>query len=471
MTKKQQPEPGKQNQETAKLEAELHRAHKLVEKLKQKNYQLQSRVSYLENRHSRQPTALMDRIPQSRTKTSPQRQLDAPMKRRRIIKRRATNRFWLRRLALLAIALFVGFAGISFAATLLFNRLASNSGTKPAPTGSLSSPANQNPPNTSSSSNVQTPVDRSTLVYNVTTPPDLKNSEELQAVVDELVALARSKNLPTERLSITLIDAKRGEIAGYQQDELRYPASVVKMFWLVALYAQLENGLVSDSKELQAEVEKMIKNSDNDSAAFVLDRITDTKSQPTLSDEKFKVWLNKRLTVNQFFAKAGYEKININQKAYPVYSINLPTPRGSDLQIRRVPGLPLANQISSYHAARLMYEVCFTKQAVSPAASEKMCQVLTRDLKPEAWKKQAQAGGFHPIYGLLGEAFPNTDLKFASKAGGTSTDRHDAAFVATPDDKTAYVLVVLGDDGSYAGNGSILPQMSRLVFDRLSARN
>jgi hypothetical protein len=469
VTKKQQ--PGKQNQELAKLEAELHRAHKLVDKLKQRNDRLQSRVSYLENRHSRQPTGLMDRIPQSRTKNPPQRQLDVPLKRRRIIKRRATNHFWLRRLALLAIALFLGFAGISFAVTLLLNRFASNSGTKPAPTGSISSPANQNPPNTSSSSNVQTPADRATLVYNVTTPPDLKTSAELQAIVDELVALARSKGLPTERLAITLIDAKRGEIAGYQQDELRYPASVVKAFWLVALYAQLENGLVSDSKELQVEVDKMIKNSDNDSAAYVLDRITDTKSQPTLSEEKFKAWLNKRLTVNQFFEKAGYEKININQKAYPVYSINLPTPRGSDLQIRQVPGLPLANQISSYHAARLMYEVCFTKQAVSPAASEKMCQILTRDLKPEAWKKQAQSGGFHPIYGLLGEAFPNTDLKFASKAGGTSTARHDAAFVTTPDGKTAYVLAIFGNSGGYAGNGSILPQMSRLVFDRLSARN
>lgn len=469
MTKKQQPEPGKQSQEVAKLAAELNRANKLVEKLRQQNTQLQSRVAYLENRHGRQSTGLMDRVTQSRTNNDPpQPQL---RHRRRRIKRRLPNRFFLRRLAVVAIAVFLGVAGLSFAVTILFHRPATTSSTKSTPQASSNQPSvSQNSPFASPSPNSPTPADRSTLVYNVTTPPDLKTSAELQAIVDEAVNLASSKGLPIERLAMTLIDAKRGEIAGYRQDELRYPASVVKMFWLVALYAQLENGILSDSKELKAEVDKMIKNSDNDSAAFVLDKITDTKSQPALSDEKFKIWLNKRQIVNNFFEKAGYEKININQKAYPVSSMNLPVPKGTDLQIRQVPSLPLANQITSYHAARLMYEVCFTKQAVSTAASDKMCQILTRDLKPSAWKKQAQDGGFHPIYGLLGEAFPNTDLKFASKAGGTSTARHDAAFIATQDGKTAYVLTIFGNSEDYAGNGQIFPQMSRLVFDRLNAR-
>jgi beta-lactamase class A len=53
--------------------------------------------------------------------------------------------------------------------------------------------------------------------------------------------------LPTTSLSVTLIDLKTGEEASYQQEKPRYPASVVKLYWLVMLQAQLqEKNLIED---------------------------------------------------------------------------------------------------------------------------------------------------------------------------------------------------------------------------------
>jgi hypothetical protein len=72
---------------------------------------------------------------------------------------------------------------------------------------------------------------------------------------------------------------------------------------------------------------------------------------------------------------------------------------------------------------------------------------------------------------LLGEGLADTDVNFYSKAGGTSTARLDAAFVATKDDKTAYILAVFGNDSAYAEDSDIFPKMSRLVFDQMSDRS
>ena len=61
-------------------------------------------------------------------------------------------------------------------------------------------------------------------------------------MVDSIVQHNKSKSLPVDALSVTLIDTQTNEKAEYQGDLLRYPASVVKMFWLVAIqYGSLKN--------------------------------------------------------------------------------------------------------------------------------------------------------------------------------------------------------------------------------------
>ncbi len=307
--------------------------------------------------------------------------------------------------------------------------------------------------------------ENSEVVYNLKKPLHFKQSKKLQAIIKDTIKLAKKNNLPTGPLSITLIDTKTGEIAGHNQDTARYPASVVKMFWMVALYGQIENGIWADSENFSPFLAKMIKESDNEAASFVLDQVTNTRSQSRLSEKKFKKWQNKRSQVNRFFRKAGYKNINVIQKAFPVYYIEQSEPNGSESQLL---GEPITNwnKISSRHAARLMYEICHTRTAVSPKASQNMCELLHRDLNPDVWKKLPY--DFNPVQSLLGQSLSDTEVEFYSKAGGTNIVRTEAAMVHLKKQKSNYILVVFGTDPAYAKDGQIFPQISRLIYQRMS---
>lgn len=315
----------------------------------------------------------------------------------------------------------------------------------------------------------------SVFTYNLKTPPNFKPSRELQAIVNELVNLTLVRGLPTKPLSITLINAKTGENAGYQQDKLRYPASVVKMFWMEILYSQIESGLWAKEVDFIPYIAKMIQESDNEAASFIIDKITDTQSALDLNDEQLKIWINKRQQLNRFFQEAGYKDINISQKTFPIPYLKLTEPKGSDLEIRRdstKPEQPIRNKITTEQAARLLYETCYVKQAISPKASQKMCEWLKRDLNPKAWKKQPLIlDEFNPIRAFFGESLSNTDVELYSKAGWTSNSRQEAALVATRDGETIYILVIFADNSEYAKDEKIFPKMSRLVYRRMTTRS
>ncbi|MCX7594302.1 MAG: class A beta-lactamase-related serine hydrolase [Fischerella sp.] len=308
----------------------------------------------------------------------------------------------------------------------------------------------------------------SEAAYNLTTPPNFKHSQELQRIVNDVVKLASAKGLPRKALSITLIDANTGETAGFQQDIPRYPASVVKMFWLAVLYAQIENGIWSSEEDFTPYIEKMIKESDNEAASYIVDQITGTRSQPRLKSAKFQKLKNKRQQLNRFFQQAGYKHINISQKTFPLYYLNLPRPKGSELQLL---GKTVwnSNRITTKHAARLMYEICYLKQAVSEQASHKMCEWLKRVLKPEAWQ-DPDLYSFNPIRGFFGQSLSKANVSFYSKAGWTSRSRAETAMISTEDNRT-YILTIFAQNSAYANDIEIFPQMSGLVYRRMISRS
>ncbi len=309
------------------------------------------------------------------------------------------------------------------------------------------------------------------VVYNLRTPPEFKQNQELQTIVNNVVNLAGDRGFPTKSLSITLIDAKTGEIAGYQQETLKYPASVAKMFWMVFLYAQIANGVWSDEAGFYPYIARMIQESDNEAASFIVDKISDTEFERRLDAEEFETWRKKREQVTHFFEQAGYEGINLTHKTYPIASLKLLKPKGSEVRIRKNPDDPkdpFRNEITTFHSARLIYEMCYLQQAISPEISQKMCGWLKRDLNPEVWKNQQQ--GFNPIIGFLGQSLADAGVNFYSKAGWTTGTRQEAALVATPDGKTIYILAIGADDSMYAKDWQIYPKMSRFVYEQMVAR-
>lgn len=301
------------------------------------------------------------------------------------------------------------------------------------------------------------------LVYNVKSP-EFKSNENLDNIVNQIVNYVENKGLPSDKLSVSLLQINQPEFptySGYLSKEPRFTASVVKLFWMVYLYGnynsnQLQQGIISDK-----DVKKMIQDSDNESSSVIVDKISGTESGKSLSDEELQDWLQKRLAMNLFFQDAGYYIINISQKVFPTSYKKNDGPVGRDLQIRRSETNPIRNYTTSYDVARLLYEI-YTEKSISKQYSRKMKKLMKRDLAPAAWKNKQ----FNAIEGFLGQGLPE-NVEFYSKMGWNSKTRNDAAIIISPDGKCKYILVVFGDDPSFFQDKTLFPEISRLVYEKM----
>jgi hypothetical protein len=313
-----------------------------------------------------------------------------------------------------------------------------------------------------------------TFIYTPDRPPNFKRNDQLQSIIKNVTDYVAENNLPTEKLSISLIDFKTNSSENYQGNIGRFPASVVKLFWLVALYGYV-NYHQGDIGEYTIEIQEMIGKSDNEESSNIVDAITGAKSNhKNMSQSDYQEWLKKRNLLNQYFVDAGYNGININQKTYPIPSKKMFKPQGADLKMRgNDPKNPIRNKITTEQAARLMYEI-ITGQAISPESSQEMRYYLNRInmMQDGSWKNidpnQGQ-GHFNPIKGFFGEYFANSDPKniqeFASKAGWTSDSRSEVAYIN--DGQVAYILAVFTQDAAYAQNWQIFPKISELVYQKM----
>lgn len=454
----------KRNQETAELQAELNRAYQTIQQLRQKNAELECLILDLQTSSDRSSKVLAKKrlISSLEKKSSPSKQT-----RLKTVEYQSKKYFYLSsNFGLLAII-------ILFAVLFTIGVLAIGDRSKKNKQ-SIDKNYNLSQPRSTSQkkiSEIYLPKISSSSepIYQPDRQTKLNKSQDLQKIVDKIVNLAVREKLPTNVLSISLIDVNSKEFAEYQQEQLRYPASVVKLFWMVALYGKYAAGTIPDLKSFYEDLSQMVQHSHNEAASHIIDAITETKSLEKLNNKEYQNWLNKRYWLNRFFQKAGYKNINISQKTYPILSENLPEPKGADLQMRGDLKKPIRNQISTKQAARLMYEIV-TNQAISAKYSQEMLTWLVRDLKSKEWQKIDPKEAFNPVINFFGESLP-PNVYFASKAGLTSNTRQEVAFVRTSDGKTAYILAIFAEDSSYVQNEKIFPKMSRLVFDRLTNNN
>jgi len=83
-------------------------------------------------------------------------------------------------------------------------------------------------------------------------------SADLQKALDRAVQMAlqkfADKKLGTNQIALTLVDLRDPQHpaqASYRGGEQIYPASVIKLFYLVAVHRWLEDGKLRDSEELR----------------------------------------------------------------------------------------------------------------------------------------------------------------------------------------------------------------------------
>lgn len=284
-----------------------------------------------------------------------------------------------------------------------------------------------------------------------------RTDSALQEIVNEAARAAleqfKDKKLEEKQLAITLIDLRdlsHPVQASFRGNEGIYPASVVKMFYLTFAQRLMEDGKLKETDELRRALKDMIVDSSNDATGYVLDMITGTTSGPELKGDELKKWAEKRNAVNRYFAGQGYTGINVNQKTY------CEGPYGREQFFRGSKG-ENRNKLTTEAVARLLSEIA-TGKAVTPARSKMMMELMKRDFSGTSTDTDDQAHGFTGIALQSG-------ARLWSKAGWTSTTRHDAAYIELPNG-ARFVLVTFTTD--HSTEREIIPTVARVVLSRLA---
>ncbi len=280
--------------------------------------------------------------------------------------------------------------------------------------------------------------------------------ELLSNSVNKTISAFSSKNLKPEQISATLIDlrdAKNLKMASVRGEEKIYPASVVKMFYMVALENWLENGKIKNTPEVERGLRDMIVDSSNEATQYILDVLTGTSSGAELSPKEFEKWAYKRNIVNRYFSSLGYQNINVNQKTFCEDAY------GIEQQFRGYKG-ENRNMLTTNATARLLAEIVSGK-AATPERTAIMMNLLKRDFSGMTSDNDDQAHGFTGI-ALIKRNM--TGAKLWSKAGWTSKTRHDAAYIETPDG-LKFVLVVFTENA--ANERDIIPMIAGKILDNL----
>ncbi len=231
--------------------------------------------------------------------------------------------------------------------------------------------------------------------------------------------------------------------------ELFYPASIVKLFYLVAITEWQEQGMVAPSTELDRAVRDMIVDSSNDATSLVVDILTGTTSGPELPPEPFATWQHQRNLVNRYLRSWDWPElagINVNQKTWG------DGPYGRE---RQSVGENNRNRLTTDATARLFHAIMG-----GIAASNSSCQAMTGLLKRSLAPADLAADPENQVRGFLGGGLPET-AGLWSKAGLTSQVRHDAAYVELAEEFPPYLLVVFSR--GCAWDELLLPFISQQV--------
>ena len=262
------------------------------------------------------------------------------------------------------------------------------------------------------------------------------------------------KKLEEKQLSITLIDLRDPQhpvTASFRGNERVYPASVVKLFYLVAAHRWLEDKKIEQTPELTRALRDMIVDSSNEATQYVVDVLTHTTSGYELPAKEMEEWQYQRNAVNRYFGSLGYTNINVNQKTFCEDAY------GRE-RVSRGPNGENRNKLTTDATARLMMEIV-TGKAANPARTAMMMDLLKRDYTGQSNDNDDQGHGFTGI-ALQGRE----GARLWSKAGWTSTTRHDVAYVELPDGQK-FVLATFTTE--HANEREIIPTVARAVIEGL----
>jgi hypothetical protein len=282
-------------------------------------------------------------------------------------------------------------------------------------------------------------------------------SHRLQSMVDralqQTIAAFAGDSLDTAQVAVSLVDLStpRVEWASTRGQTAIYPASVVKLFYLVAAHQWMADGRLQDSDELRRAMRDMIIDSSNDATSYIVDVLTGTTSGPELPADQLAAWQERRNAVNRYFMSRDYAGINCNKKPWG------DGPYGRETQAMKA-FEPSRNLLTTDATARILTEIV-RGLAASPERTAQMMELLARDPSQPSDDPDNQARGF------TGQAMI-PGMKLWSKAGWTSRVRHDAAYVELPGGRK-FVIVTFTE--GHANQRAIIPAIAREIIEGFQA--
>jgi beta-lactamase class A len=253
--------------------------------------------------------------------------------------------------------------------------------------------------------------------------------------------------LTADNLAISIIDISMPSAidrADWRGDEPFYPASVVKLYIMAEVFHQKKEA----DPEVARALGEMIRLSDNDATAFLLDLIADTCAGPNLDGRALAKFIDRRRVVNRWLATMGYD---ISAMAKP-WSFG---PFGREMQLLG-PNRVNRNRSSANSFASLLLWIV-RKRAISAAGSDAMMALLERPLSPLRTDE-------NQVKEFIGESLPPGSKEW-SKAGWTSEVRHDAAYIELPNARK-YILVIM--TRGTADDVKLIPAIAKSVLGELS---
>ena len=221
--------------------------------------------------------------------------------------------------------------------------------------------------------------------------------------------------------SVYVKDLKTGDVLSINETSM-YPASVIKLFVMEAVYAGAAEKKISLNSYVNGLLDSMITISDNESYNELV---------RTVGQGSFASGCN---YINNYLKKKGYTSTGVHHTLHPSSSSYQRDGLGS-------------NRSSAKDVGKLLEKI-YKNQAVSRKYSNQMLNLLL-----------AQERRYKIPAGLP------SGVKSGNKTGETDSYQHDAAIVYGK--KTDYVIVVFAQAGEYTGINGI-KEISGMVYERLN---
>jgi hypothetical protein len=237
--------------------------------------------------------------------------------------------------------------------------------------------------------------------------PSAELQEFLDGALEELRATDRA--LARAALRVALLDLGAGappRLAHRDGEVPVYPASVVKLVYLMAAYAWREQGRLAIDGELDALLDDMIRASSNRATQRVFSRLTGTEPGPELDAGAYADFRRRRLLVGEWLHGLGVTDL---------HCVNPTWDGGGDLfgrdaqflRDRSVGGaLPSRgeefanrNAMTANGTAALL-ALLATDRALSPVDSAAVRRRMRRDPREQPHLARRIAGGAHRFAGL-----------------------------------------------------------------------